>query len=139
MILFTTENISIYLDELISSTFTTDPKVAITTGPVDQTLEEGFTLQLNCTAVNDAGSTRPLMIDWVFTPSSQSVQVMTYTAADSELTQTQINDTVTSLLTIDHMTASGAGTYSCHAYNTVFEDAVVESASITIFCRFPLI
>ena len=46
----------------------------ITTGPVDKILNAGMVLELNCTAVNNDGATRPLVIMWMFTPSAKAHQ-----------------------------------------------------------------
>ena len=109
----------------------------ITTGPVDQTLNTGMVLELNCTAVNNDGATRPLVISWMFTPLSQS-NPRYYNIADSEVTQTVDNDTVTSVLRIDSVVFTNSGMYVCHAYNRNLQDAVVENATVTVFCELPI-
>ena len=110
----------------------------ITTGPVVQTLNTGMVLELNCTAVNNTGATQPLVISWMFTPSGLGATVF-YTVADSEVTQTVDNDTVTSVLRIDSVVSTDSGMYGCHAYNSNLEDAVVAIATVTVFCELPIV
>ena len=106
----------------------------ITTGPVDQTLNAEMVLELNCTAVNNDGATQPLVIMWMFTPSGLGAPVY-YAVADPEVTQTVDNDTVTSVLRINSVASTNSGMYGCHAYNRNLQDAVVENATVTVFCE----
>ena len=112
--------------------FATGPEIL--EGPVDQTLNANETLVVNCTARNNPGATRMLMIMWVFIPVGEIPMPIGET--DIRVTQDDLgNDTFMSTFRIQRAAPSDGGVYSCHAFNRNFTDAVTVNATVTVFCE----
>ena len=112
--------------------FATGPEIIV--GPETQILNANETLSIHCTARNNPGATRMLMITWVFIPVDQMATVIMEN--DMRVTRDNLaSDTFMSTFRIERATSSDGGLYSCHAYNREFTDAVTENATVTVFCE----
>ena len=115
--------------------FATGPEIL--EGPLDQTLNANETLLVNCTARNNPGATRMLMIVWVFIPFGGEGVIYMFNESDIQVTQDNLgNDTFLSTFRIERANSSDGGVYSCHAYNREPGDAVSENATVTVFCEY---
>ena len=104
---------------------------------MDQTLQAGENLTLNCTGVNNIDATQPLTINWMFIALDGDNTPTLYTINRPQVTQVEMDDNITviSYFTINGVVSSNSGEYGCYVFNSEEVRPVSANATVTVFCK----
>ncbi len=109
----------------------------IDTGPVDQELEAGERLALNCTGVNNPDATMPLRVNWFLTSFDSQFPQDLYNISDPRVVEIRMPDNITvmSFFVIDPVMASDAGVYGCQVSNRDGILPIERNATVNVLCE----